>query len=165
MAARPTVSVEEVSAEATFELRARVLREGAPDGDVRFASDGDPAALHLALCDDHRRPLAVVSAVPAPTDRRPGRRAWRLRGMAVLPALQGWGMGTELLEAMIGRLREAGAEVVWADGRDSALGFYRRRGWSVEGDGYVTEIGVPHHTIVLDLVALPERPTSREGGR
>ncbi|HSH22903.1 MAG TPA: hypothetical protein VK975_02470, partial [Acidimicrobiales bacterium] len=63
--------VEEVGVEATFDLRARVLREGVHDADVRFASDDDPAALHLAVRDEDHRPVAVVSAVPAATERRP----------------------------------------------------------------------------------------------
>jgi GNAT superfamily N-acetyltransferase len=142
--------VEDVGVEATFDLRARVLREGVRDPDVRFASDDDPSALHLAICDEDRRPLAVVSALPAATDLRPGRRAWQLRGMAVEPALQGRGIGAQLLDAVVERCRAAGAEVVWADGRDSALGFYCRHGWTVEGDGY-DKVGIPHHTVVLDL--------------
>lgn len=150
------MAVEEVGVEATFDLRARVLREGVPDPDVRFASDDDPSALHLALCDEDHRPVAVASIVPAATERRPGRRAWRLRGMAVEPALQGRGLGAQLLEAVVERCRAAGAEVVWADGRDSALGFYRRHGWSVEGEGY-DKVGIPHHTVVLDLAAHPRR--------
>ncbi len=138
-----------MGAEATYDLRARVLRDGAPEIDVRFSCDDEPAAIHLAL-GDRRRPVAVASLVPAPTDLRPGRVAWRLRGMAVEPALQGRGLGSLLLDAVVERSRAAGAEVLWAHGRDSALGFYRRRGWSVEGDGYL-EVGIPHHTVVLDL--------------
>jgi hypothetical protein len=41
---------------------------------------------------------------------------------------------------------------MWADARDSALGFYRRAGMEVVGDSYITEAtGLPHHTVVLDL--------------
>lgn len=76
--------------------------------------------------------------------------------MAVEPSLQGTGLGSRLLDAVVERCRDAGAEVVWADGRDSALGFYRRHGWSVEGDGY-DKVGIPHHTVVLDLGRDPGR--------
>ncbi len=143
------MQVKEVGAEATYDLRARVLRDDGPDAEVRFSCDDDPATIHLAVCD-RGRPVAVASLVPAPTELRPGRAGWRLRGMAVEPALQARGLGTLLLDAAVERSRAAGAEVLWAHGRDSALGFYRRRGWSVEGDGYL-EVGIPHHTVVLDL--------------
>lgn len=96
--------------------------------------------------------VAVATVSPAPTSLRPGAAAWRLRGMAVEPELQGRGAGTLLLDAVVARARAAGAEVLWADGRDSALDFYRRRGWSVEGEGYLTPAtGIPHHTVILDL--------------
>ncbi len=71
--------------------------------------------------------------------------------MAVEPDLQGTGVGARLLDAATTRARAAGAEVLWADGRDSALDFYRRRGWSVEGEGYLAAGDIPHHTIVVDL--------------
>lgn len=149
------MQIEEVSAEATYDLRARVLRGGAGDAEVRFSCDDDPATIHLAVSDEHRRTVAVASLVPAPTPLRPGRAAWRLRGMAVEPALQGGGIGSQLLDAVVERGRAAGADVLWAHGRDSALPFYRRRGWSVEGDGYL-EVGLPHHTVVLDLRTGPQ---------
>ena len=156
MGARAPLPVEEVGVEATYDLRARVLREGHENPAVRFATDDHPSALHLALRDERGQPVAIVSAVPAATEHRPGRRAWRLRGMAVEPSLQHTGLGSRLLHEVVQRCADAGAEVVWADGRDSALGFYRRRGWSVEGAGY-DKVGIPHHTVVLDLPGHPER--------
>lgn len=118
---------------------------------VRFSCDTEPEVVHLAVAQPGQRPVAVATIVPAASDRRPGRAAWRLRGMAVDPAHQGEGIGSLLLDAVVERCRAAGAEVIWAHGRDSALGFYRRRGWSVEGEGYL-EIGIPHHDVVFDLL-------------
>jgi hypothetical protein len=41
---------------------------------------------------------------------------------------------------------------VWANARDSALGFYERAGFTVAGDGFVTDdTRLPHHAVVLDL--------------
>ena len=55
-------------------------------------------------------------------------------------------------QAPMERLRAAGYTVLWANARDTALGFYERVGMHVEGNGYVTtETGLPHHTVVLDL--------------
>ena len=127
-----------------------MLRAGVAGADVRFSCDAEPGVVHLAVADRGHGLVAVATVVPAATDHRPGRAAWRLRGMAVDPARQGEGIGTVLLDAVVERCRAAAAEVVWAHGRDSALAFYRRRGWSVEGEGYL-EIGIPHHDVVLDL--------------
>lgn len=143
--------VVEVGAEATHGLRRRVLRDGRLDAEVHFAEDDVAGSFHLAVVDDAGTPVAVTTLSPAPTVRRPGAAAWRVRGMAVEPDLQGTGVGARLLDAATTRARAAGAEVLWADGRDSALDFYRRRGWSVEGEGYLAAGDIPHHTIVVDL--------------
>ncbi|HEX2038659.1 MAG TPA: GNAT family N-acetyltransferase [Acidimicrobiales bacterium] len=144
--------VEEVPAGATHDLRRRVLRADLPDADVSFDDDRRPGAFHLGVFDDEGRLVGIGSFFEDPCPHRPGRRAWRLRGMAVEPDVQGVGVGTALLEAAVGRFRREGVEVLWAHGRDSALGFYERHGWTVHGDGYVTdETMLPHHDVVLDL--------------
>jgi GNAT superfamily N-acetyltransferase len=148
----PALTVTTVPAKATHDLRRRVLREGRPDAEVHFPEDDAPETFHPAVLDAGGRVVAVATVSPAPTSSRSGAHAWRLRGMAVEPELQGLGAGTLLLDAVVARARAAGADVLWADGRDTALEFYRRRGWSVEGDGYLTPAtGVPHHRVVLDL--------------
>lgn len=140
-------------AERTHDLRRRVLRDGRPDADVRFTEDEVPDAFSLAALSQGTV-VGVASFSPEPTVRRPGRDAWRLRGMAVASEAQGRGVGRSLLEAAVERLVAGGAEVLWANGRDAALGFYERAGWRVEGGGFTTPIGLPHHVVVLDLAPL-----------
>ena len=142
--------VVNIEAEATHDLRRRVLRDGRPDTAVSFAGDLVPGAFHLGLLDDGGTLVGVVSLSPEPTPHRPGRKALRLRGMAVEPSRQGQGAGSLLLAAAVRRAAQEGYEVVWANGRDTALGFYGRHGWQVVGDGFVT-IDLPHHVILLDL--------------
>ena len=83
---------------------------------------------------------------------REGRRAAQLRGMAVDTAHQGRGIGRQLLDAAMERLRNAGFEVLWANARDTALPFYRRVGMEVVGEGFLTsDTKLPHHVVVRDL--------------
>ena len=147
------VRVVEVSAEATHDLRRAVLRGGRDDAVVEFDVDREPGAFHLAAVDGDGRPVAVASFAPRGTGHRPGARAVQLRGMAVAPEQQGTGVGRAIMAAAIERLRGDGYDVLWANARDTALGFYARCGMQVVGDGFVTgETGIPHHTVVLDLV-------------
>lgn len=134
--------VEPVDAAATLELRGRVLREGRPH--EGFAEDDDPTTFHLAARDGD----AVVGVA---TFIAHDRGAWQLRGMAVDPAAQGRGVGRAVLDAAVERLRAAGARLLWANGRDTALGFYERLGFRVVGDGFLAASGLPHHRIELDL--------------
>lgn len=143
--------IREVEVAATYDLRRLVLRDGRVDADVHYDEDDLAGTFHLAALGEDGTPIGVATWAPCPTDRRPGARAWRLRGMAVHPDAQGGGVGSALVDAAVDRLRSEGVEVVWADGRDAALPFYERHGWSVEGEGFLAANGIPHHVVVRDL--------------
>jgi hypothetical protein len=56
-----------------------------------------------------------------------------------------------LLEAGCGRAAAA-APLVWARARDTALEFYLRHDFVVDGDGFIDDQTLkPHHTIVRRL--------------
>ena len=143
--------IEVVEAGETHDLRRRVLREGRPDAEVEWPEDVWPDAFHLAVrAEPGGAPLAVATLFPDPTPLRPGRPAWRLRGMAVDPDLQGHGHGRRLIAAAIPALGERGAAVLWANARDTAVGFYERLGFTVSGPGFLLR-DQPHHVVLLDL--------------
>jgi GNAT superfamily N-acetyltransferase len=147
-----TVSVVEVQVAATHDLRRRVLREGTPSDAVELAGDHDPATVHLAAVDVGDRVIGVATSIERACPRRPGAAARQLRGMAVDPAHQCRGIGRVLVDALVARARAGGATVVWANARDSAGAFYVRLGFTVEGEGFVTDdTALPHHVVVLDL--------------
>jgi GNAT superfamily N-acetyltransferase len=145
------VQVTEIEAAATYDLRRRVLRGGRPDAEVAFSGDQLPGAFHLGVVDEGGSVLAVATFSPEATPYRPVARAVRLRGMAVEPSWAGRGLGRMLLEAATVRLRQDGVEVLWANVRDQTIGFYRRLGWEVLGESFVTETGIPHHVGLVDL--------------
>ncbi|MDQ1436805.1 MAG: hypothetical protein QOK43_434 [Acidimicrobiaceae bacterium] len=162
------VHVIEVTAADTHSTRRLVLREGRSDSVVAFDGDDHPGAIHLAaidhidgvigdhidgVVDDIRTSIVgVATFFPSPCGPRPDDVAYQLRGMAVLPEYQGRGVGASLLAAGVERVRAAGATLLWANARDSALGFYEGKGWKVEGEGF--EYGparLPHHVALLPL--------------
>lgn len=146
------VSVRSLTAVSTHPVRRQVLRDGNPDSVVEFPGDDAPGALHLGAFDPATDELVgVATFFPSPYDDRPD--AYQLRGMAVVPEWQGRGVGAALLSEGVARLRTMGVPLVWANGRDVAIGFYERHGWKVVGDGF--EYGparLPHHVVVLPLV-------------
>ena len=145
------IEVVDVPPEATHDLRREVLRGGNPDSDVNFPEDHVNGAFHLGARAGDGTLLGVASFSPRETEHRPARSAYQLRGMAVLEIHQGLGIGKRLLDEAAARLRNLGIEVLWANGRDSALGFYERWGMQVVGDGFVNPGGIPHHVVVYDL--------------
>lgn len=117
--------------QAYYDLRWRILRApwDQPRGSERDAQDRD--AIHLMLVDAGRQPLAV------------GRlqfnsiREAQIRYMAVEVAQQRHGLGSRLLAALEDRARAHGASRIVLDARETALGFYRRHGYAVEGSGHM----------------------------
>jgi GNAT superfamily N-acetyltransferase len=83
--------------------------------------------------------------------------------MAVDASMRGTGVGGVLVEAGVARAFADGAELVWANARDSALRVYRAHGFDVEGEGFRTaDTQLPHHRIIRrgDRAATGERASA-----
>jgi GNAT superfamily N-acetyltransferase len=145
-----TVVVRRASVAEILPLRRAVLRPGYPDAASDYSQDAD--AVHIGAWDgDLLVGCATVFPDPWPGPP-PAPEAWRLRGMAVEPGRQGSGVGALVLAEAVDAARSAGAPLIWANGRSSALGFYERSGWRVAGAEFnASDTGLPHFPIVLDL--------------
>jgi predicted GNAT family N-acyltransferase len=142
------LTVVEITAADTHELRLQVLRNDTPTAIVAFPEDDLPGTFHLGVrnADDHI--VAISTWIPRPFHEEP---AVQLRGMATAQQVQGQGAGAMLLEAGCRRAAEI-SPVVWARARDSALSFYLRHGFVVDGDGFVDDQTLkPHHFILRRL--------------
>jgi GNAT superfamily N-acetyltransferase len=142
-----TVEVRRATDEEIRALRLGVLRPTAPL--VPSAYDLDPATVHVGAFDGGRA-VGCASVFPEAYDGEP--TAWRLRGMAVDPACQGRGVGRLVLAAATEVAAAAGAAMLWANGRTSALGFYERLGWRAVGEEFAYgPAKLPHWVIVRRL--------------
>ncbi len=143
------LTLVEISAADTHELRRQVLREARADAAVVFDGDELEATFHLGVTDDDGTLIAIATWVPRAYPDRPGDSAFQLRGMATAPEHQGAGAGTTVLAAGIERCRQRRAALVWARARDTALDFYSRHGFEVVGLGYIDlTTGLPHHDVI-----------------
>ena len=138
----------ELSPAETHPLRLALLRSDTPTKEVVFAEDTWPGAVHLGLRVDGEL-VATSSWVPR---EHAGRPAVQLRGMATARHLQGTGLGGVLLEAGCARQAAVGLTLVWARARDTALAFYLRHGFEVEGEGFIdATTQLPHHLVLRRL--------------
>lgn len=145
------IPIVRLPTEAIHDLRVRVLRRGTPATDARYGEDALPDAVNLCIVFDGE-PVATSTWFARECPGRPGVAAVQLKGMAVDDALQGTGLGARLIAAGAAHARGTGAAVVWARARDTALSFYERCGFEVEGEGFIdTPTGMPHHIVVLAL--------------
>lgn len=145
------LEVVEIPATHTHPLRARVLRDGTPSDVVVFDGDDLDTTFHLG-CRLGGELIGISTWLARPYPDRPAEVGYQLRGMATDPAHRGVGAADAMLHAGVDRCQLAGATLVWARARDSALGFYARHGFDTVGLGYVDlTTGLPHHDIVLTL--------------
>jgi predicted GNAT family N-acyltransferase len=70
----------------------------------------------------------------------------RLRQMAVPKTLQGKGIGAALLLFAENIARDKGYRKITMHARDTAIGFYERSGYHLNGDKFL-ELGIPHHVM------------------
>lgn len=74
----------------------------------------------------------------------------QLRYMATDVDVQGRGYGADVLAFAENDLRARGVEQIWANGRDTALGFYESVGWlRVEGSEHLSAETMLPHTVIF----------------
>jgi GNAT superfamily N-acetyltransferase len=151
------MTVRSISAAETRPLRSEVLRPGQPPASLVYPGDDADGSFHAgAFVDGTLVGIATVYPEPMPLDPGTGidtQSAFRLRGMATRPGLQGSGIGRAVLGRCIDHVREAGADVLWCNARVGALGFYERLGFRTIGDEFdIAGIG-PHYVMWKDVRA------------
>jgi ribosomal protein S18 acetylase RimI-like enzyme len=128
-----------------YELRWKILRAPwqQPRGSERDPLDADSS--HLMLVDDSNR-VAGVGRLHFNSIREA-----QIRYMAVDVAHQRKGLGSRLLEALEHRARALGAASIMLDARESALGFYSKHGYTIQGNGHVLFDRIAHVQMIKRL--------------
>lgn len=142
------ITVDVVPAEATYPLRAAVLRPGG--GEITWAGDEDPATFHLAARAEGRL-VGVVRFSPAACPWQAATAPWQLRGMATDAAVRGAGVGRAMVADGLARVAARGGDLVWCDARVTAAGFYERMGFTVV-TGEFDKPGIGPHVGMLRSV-------------
>jgi len=118
-----------VDAETLADLRRRTLRNNDPNAVVRDERDTYPESIHLGGYLGHQL-VVCASFYEGPPPFTSQMTAWHMRYVGVHPSFQRQGHGATLLRGAEDHLRALSVEQLWANARDSALGFYERLGWS-----------------------------------
>jgi len=74
----------------------------------------------------------------------------QLRQMAIAAFCQGKGLGGELLSYAESVAREYRFEYIYLHARKVAVDFYKKQGYSIEGDQF-EEVGIPHFEMIKKL--------------
>jgi len=156
-----TFHVDLVTPEELYDLRRRVLRGNSPTADVGDPNDHHDEALHVAGTLDGRA-VCCASVYPSTSPLHPELPTYQLRYVATDFDVQGQGWGAKLMAALEDLVRERGVVELWANGRDTALGFYRRLGWhTIPGSEHLSPYtGLPH-TVIWKSLTTPSSDSIR----
>lgn len=127
-----------------LELRYRVLREplGHARADVPFPFEHE--SLHLVALDGDESVVGCVLFHPETP------ASGRLFQMAVVPLLQGRGLGQRMVRALETELRRRGVREVHLHARENVVPFYERLGYRAFGEPFV-EVSIPHRHMRKEL--------------
>ncbi|MEQ5843613.1 hypothetical protein BWP39_30610 [Paraburkholderia acidicola] len=125
---RSLFSIRSVSAERVFPLRSTILLDGNTEAS-HFRGDRETSTLHLAVYEEDAI-VAVATVCQEAFPGSPGDTAWRLRGVAVEPKWQGYGLGRLMIKLCIDHAQHNGGRLVWCTARESARGFYDSIGFA-----------------------------------
>jgi GNAT superfamily N-acetyltransferase len=143
------LTVSRVSADQLHGLRRRVLRNDDPAIYHPDPRDDDETSLHYG---GMLGPRLVVSAsfFPSAPPMNSELVTYQLRYMATDFDVQGRGYGARVLDFAEADLRTMGVEQLWANGRDTALGFYESVGWlRLEGSEHLSPETLLPHTVIF----------------
>src|SRR5260221_204589 len=129
------MEIRPISADEARTVRWPVLRAGMPPESAILDHDDDPGTRHFGAFEGERL-VGVATFFAEPCPGRPGRRAWRLRGMATFAEMQGRGAGRALVPSGVGVALADGADLMWCPPRTTARGFYQRLGFTAFGNGF-----------------------------
>ena len=129
-----------------------MLRGNDPASSVDDPRDNEPSSHHFAgFIGDRLVVSASFFVAPAPVNLE--LTSYQLRYMAADPEAQGRGYGTQVLRHAERELSSQNVEQLWANARDSALGFYERVGWSIlDGSEHLSAETKLPHTVVFKIL-------------
>lgn len=146
----PNLKVLRISPQDTYPLRQKMLRANGPIEECYFDGDDEDQTFHLGAFLEGK----LVSISSFYFERHPEIDAiyqFRLRGMATHPEYQKKGLSASLLKTGFPIIKQNLCSIVWCNARESAVGFYEKVGFKIQGKKFnIPNVG-PHFLMVKNL--------------
>ncbi len=144
-AIRVEMSVGDEKLDLIRSIRYAVLREPLrlTYESTLFEGDALPSARHFIAYSLDDEPIGCATVHVSVDPSNPSLGTAQLRGMAVNNSLQRSGVGSSIIEALYLFADEHGL-ALWCKARESAVGFYAKHGWEIEGPQFMVEGVGPH---------------------
>jgi predicted GNAT family N-acyltransferase len=118
---------------------------------VFVVEQGVPIDIELDGSDSDCRHLLAFDPVGTAIGTARMSSTGHIGRIAVVARWRTRGVGSQLVEAMIGQAREAGLESVDLDSQVQAIGFYEKLGFEARGDEFM-EAGIAHQNMYCPVV-------------
>lgn len=139
--------VKEIPSKVTLNLRREVLRPGQGLPSCIFEGDDLSTTKHFGVFSNENKLLGIASIFYKDNPSIQCKNIFQLRGMASIQDVRGQGVGSLLLSAAENYVRDQGSNLIWANARTSAIGFYTKLGYSLISGGFYID-GVGTHYLV-----------------
>lgn len=141
------ITLKKIDFSDTFAVRHPVLRQGKPIESCFFEGDDHQTTFHIGLYVVDKL-VGVVSVFKNKTVTFSEPNQFQIRGMAVLKEHQSFGYGKLLLQAAEKAIEEENGQLIWFNARESAVHFYQKLDYVIEGDSFMIE-GIGIHFIMF----------------
>ncbi len=143
-----SMTVREISAETTYEIRSEVLRPGKPMEECFFDGDHAKNTFHLGVFIQDKL-IGVASYMQNCNPLFSTPLQFQLRGMAILQDYKQQGYGAALLKAGEARIfAQYKDPLLWFNARIQAVGFYKKFGYQTKGEEFDVP-GVCKHIVMF----------------
>jgi predicted GNAT family N-acyltransferase len=129
--------------EAALDVRERVFVDEQDVPYDREVDGRDPDATHFLVRDDSD-PIATARVRPYDGSDE---RALKVERVAVVADRRGEGYGDAVMDAVESYATEEGYDRLVLDAQVPVVGFYERRGYTVQDDEPFDDAGIPHRRI------------------
>ena len=140
------VNIFRIATEDTYKLRHEILRPHLPIGSCQYPGDNDSATGHYGAFDGELL-VGIVSIYKANNIKLNGNNCWQIRAMATGENVRNKGYGLLLLRRAELHAHQLSSGCVWANARKSAIGFYEKAGYLVEGQEFIIPDIGPHYLV------------------
>ena len=131
-----------ISSKETFSVRHPILRAGKAIESCVFDGDDLDNTIHLGVYLEENL-IGICSFFKNSSTDISETSQYQLRGMAILKAYQGKGIGKIILTHGEQLLKEQHVNIIWCNAREVALTFYKRNGYQIIGESFnIKDIGL-----------------------
>lgn len=138
--------INQITSKETHVVRHPVLRAGKPIESCVFNDDNLETTIHFGIFEKENV-IGICSFFKNSHPNISERPQYQLRGMAVLKAFQGIGLGEIILRHGEDVLKEKSVKILWCNAREIAINFYKKNDYQIIGESFnIKDIGL-HYTM------------------